>query len=67
MVTPMCKTWIRSLGMGTWGGNYTITELLSLSRTFFHLLMLRTVDTDRVSVRVGQWPESSIRALPISD
>ena len=30
MVTPMCKTWIRSLPTG-WGGNYTFTVL----RTFF--------------------------------
>ena len=66
MVTPMCKTWIRSLLTGR-GGNYLFTELLLLLEDFFHLLMLRTVDTDRVSVRVGQWPESSIRALPISD
>ena len=63
MVTPMCKTWIRSLLTGR-GGNYRIALAFE---DFFHLLMLRTVDTDRVSVRVGQWPESSIRALPISD
>ena len=66
MVTPMCKTWIRSLLTGR-GVNYTFIRLPYLLRIFFHLLMLRTVDTDRVSVRVGQWPESSIRALPISD
>ena len=66
MVTPMCKTWIRSLLTG-WGGGLFVYRIALAFEDFFHLLMLRTVDTDRVSVRVGQWPESSIRALPISD